>query len=262
MVSCGPSRHAIPVEMRYPSRSGIDLVGKNVSVIYGNADDDNVNSLSEKMAMAFARTLETDYGTGEGSIGVYAVDKRRGEYTSRDSLLILLGKTGADVVILMNASPVDVEMAEGSQIKVTFHCYDGMNMNDKVQVFAGNTVLSSSGDRLESEIVAAGARFADAFKIQWKQEQYSIAYYDNILWYEALSRAEQFDWKGAMDIWFTLLDTNDMMKRATAEYDIALACYMLGDMYLAEDWLKKSMKDNDMPTLTEALLKRIEARKK
>lgn len=262
MVSCGPSRHAIPVEMRHPSRSGMELVGKNISLIYATAEDESLNTLSENMARSMAETLENDYGTGKGSIGVYSVDKRRGEYSSRDSLLILLGRTGADVVIMMEARPADAKLVEGSQIKVIFHCYDGMNQEDKVQVFAGNTVITSSGDRLQSEISAAGSRFADAFKIQWRQEQYSVAYYDNIAWYEALARAEQFDWKGAMDIWFTLLDTNDMMKRASAEYNIALACYMLGDLQLAEEWLKKSVKDNDMPTLTDALRKRIAARKR
>ena len=63
-----------------------------------------------------------------------------------------------------------------------------------------------------------------------------------------------------MDIWFDCLDTNDVMKRACAEYNIAVACYMLGDFSLADQWLKKSMDDNDMPTMTDALRKRIDAR--
>ena len=35
------------------------------------------------------------------------------------------------------------------------------------------------------------------------------------------------------------------------------ACYLLGDFELAEEWLKKSKADNDMPTLTDAMTKRI-----
>ena len=98
-------------------------------------------------------------------------------------------------------------------------------------------------------------------KAQWKTEQYSIAYFDSTKWYEALYRAEEYDWLGAMDIWISLLDTNDILKRACAEYNIAVACYMLGDFHLADEWLKKSKADNDMPTLTDAMSKRIEARK-
>ena len=40
VVSCGPSRHAVQVEMRYPSKSGLDLSGKTVSVVYLENDDE------------------------------------------------------------------------------------------------------------------------------------------------------------------------------------------------------------------------------
>ena len=97
---------------------------------------------------------------------------------------------------------------------------------------------------------------------QWKPEYYSIAYYDSTKWYEALMKAEQYDWKGAMDIWISLLDSQDVMKRACAEYNISVACYMLGDMALAEQWLDRSDAENKMPTLSDAMRKRIEARKR
>ena len=45
--SCAPSRHAVQVEMRYPSRSGIELAGKIVSVVYltdGNKEGDEFNA--------------------------------------------------------------------------------------------------------------------------------------------------------------------------------------------------------------------------
>ena len=107
----------------------------------------------------------------------------------------------------------------------------------------------------------AGRRIAGSFFSQWKHEQYSIAYYDSAKWYEAVLKAEQYDWKGAMDIWFTLLDSGDVMKRACAEYNIAVACYMSGDFELARKWLDRSHKENRLPTLSDALRKRIEARK-
>ena len=51
-----------------------------------------------------------------------------------------------------------------------------------------------------------------------------------------------------------------MMKKATAEYNIAVACYMLGDFDLATQWLDRSDADNMMPTLSDALRKRINSR--
>ena len=50
------------------------------------------------------------------------------------------------------------------------------------------------------------------------------------------------------------------MKKACAEYNIAVACYMLGDYALALEWLDRSDADNNMPTLSDAMRKRINAR--
>lgn len=62
-----------------------------------------------------------------------------------------------------------------------------------------------------------------------------------------------------MDIWMQLLSTNDLMKRACAEYNISVACYMLGDYQLAIEWLDLSDKENKLP-ISDALRKRIDAR--
>ena len=52
------------------------------------------------------------------------------------------------------------------------------------------------------------------------------------------------------------------MKKATAEYNISVACYMMGEFDLAGEWLDRSDADNKLPTLSDALRKRIEARKR
>ena len=48
LLSCAPSRHAIHVEMRHPSKSGVDLTGKIVSVVYYSGDVAEENTASEK----------------------------------------------------------------------------------------------------------------------------------------------------------------------------------------------------------------------
>jgi tetratricopeptide (TPR) repeat protein len=172
-------------------------------------------------------------------------------------------KAGADMTFLFGPLQVKSDENGAVPLKVSLYCYDGMNKEDKVFAFTGTTVISSIADKksLTDEASDAGKLVAEPFEAQWKHEQYSIAYYDNMKWYEALARAEQYDWKGAMDIWLDCLNTNDMLKRASAEYNIAVACYMLGDLALAEEWLDRSVADNEMPTLTDALSKRIKARK-
>jgi hypothetical protein len=156
------------------------------------------------------------------------------------------------------------------------YCYDGMNQEDRVQAYGGTamsrpTVYSNGKDdstvatakawkALGVEGWDAGVKVADSFKSQWKHEQYSIVYYEGESWYAALEKAEQYDWKGAMDIWMQLLSTNDLMKRACAEYNISVACYMLGDYELATQWLDLSDKENKLP-ISDALRKRIDIRR-
>jgi hypothetical protein len=262
-VSCGPARHAITVQMRHPSRSGLDLGGKIISVAYSKIGEPSADSFNAAMAGSFADVLEDDYATGEGSIKLIGVDGAKADYAQRDSLISILMNTGSDMVFLF-ASPdfTSINTSGATPVKLTLYCYDGMNKEDKVFAFTGTTVITSaSGASLSNDAVDTGKTVSEIFKAEWKHEQYSIAYFDGARWYEALYRAEEYDWKGAMDIWFSLLDTNDMMKRACAEFNISVACYMLGDFELADEWLKKSKADNDMPTLTDAMGKRIAAMK-
>ena len=258
IASCGPSRHAIHVEMRHASKSGVELAGKNISTVYYKGEELLENQLIDSIAAGFARVLEEDYQTGKGSVVVTELPRIQGDYTSRDSLINLLIKNGGDVVFLFDVS-FGTATTNGIQpMKVSMYCYDAMNQEDVVKRFVGNALLQySSPDEMLTEAVKAGSHVGESFKSQWKHEQYSIAYYDSTKWIEALIMAEQYDWKGAMDIWFEFLDSSDPLKRASAEYNIAVACYMLGDFELAKLWLDRSDAENKMPTLSDAMRKRL-----
>lgn len=295
-VSCGPSKHAIHVEMRHPSKSGVELAGKNISVVYLENDDHTATEFNESMADGFAYALEQDYGTGEGSIGIYRMRKMPGSnYASKDSLFNILMDTGADVVFLFDtvrfgnmtvggpskvaykSSPDSSYVSSGSiPFTMKLYCFDGMDKAERVQAFGGTSIArpevysngkddSTVASRKAYKVLGAegwdaGLTIADSFKSQWKHEQYSVVYYDSQKWYDALTKAEQYDWKGAMDIWFSLLDTNDLMKRSCAAFNISVACYMLGDYGLASEWLDRSDQDNKLP-ISDAMRKRIDARK-
>ena len=98
LVSCGPSRYTVHVEMRHPSKTGLDLAGKIVSVVYYSGKDSLENEAAENMAMGFAEVIEKDNGTGDGSVGVYSVERSAGNYTLKDSLVNLVIQTDGDVV--------------------------------------------------------------------------------------------------------------------------------------------------------------------
>lgn len=258
-VSCGPSKHVMHVEMRYPSKSGVSLENKLVSVVYLEDEDLAGSNFTKGMASGFASSIEQDLGTGEGSVGVYSMRVHDGaDYSSRDSLTMLLIETGADVIFLFDkavlTSTVTTSQDALVQFSMKLYCFDGMDKSEKVKSYSGSSAALSDG-------TDAGQTIANSFKSQWKTEPFTLAYYDSEKWYKALEKAETFDWKGAIDQWFALLDTNDPMRRSCAQYNIALACYMLGDYDLAKRWLDRSDVENKLPNMSESLHKRIDSRK-
>ncbi len=54
-------------------------------------------------------------------------------------------------------------------------------------------------------------------------------------------------------------ESKDMLKRSCAEYNIAIACLMLGDAELAIEWLDRSDADCKLP-MSDVLRKRLSAR--
>lgn len=294
-VACGPSRHAVQVEMRYPSKAGIDLVGKNVSVVYLENKDRAAAEFNSHMADGFAYALEEEYGTGEGSVAIYSMDRSsKGNYAHKDTLFNLLMDTGADVVFLIDTVKLGSMRVDGATrvasttsrdssylsvahmpFTMKMYSFDSMDKTATVKNYGGSSeaqpIVYSDGKDSSAEQYAkaraslpsaawdVGKEISESFKSQWKHEQYSITYFDSEKWYQALDRAEAYDWKGAMDVWMELLKTNDLMRRSCAEYNIAVACYMLGDYGLASEWLDLSDEDNLLP-LSDALRKRIIAR--
>ena len=246
VISCGPSKHIMHIDMRCPSKAGISLENKIVSVVYLDHDDETASGFNQDMASGFASVLEQDLGTGEGSIGVYSMIRQPDvDYASREEMIALLIDTDADVVFLF-------DMKEPYQVKL--YCYDGMDKSDKVKSFSGTANSYVHGRE-------AGQTIANTFKSEWKTEPYTFAYYDSEKWYSPLDKAEAYDWKAAIDQWIAILNSNDPLKRSCAEYNIALACYMLGDYKLAEQWLDRSDADNKLPKMSDSLRKRIESRK-
>ena len=94
---------------------------------------------------------------------------------------------------------------------------------------------------------------------EWKREQYSLYYFEGDAWYSALEKAENFNWKPAMDFWMGQLESGNVLKRACAAYNLSTACYLLGDYKLASEWLDQTDKEADLVT-SEGLRKRIDSK--
>ena len=292
LYSCDPQAFSMNVEMRYPSKSGLDLSGKSIAVVYLENDPKRDSVFNEYMANGFASSLEKEYFGGESSVSLYRKARSAsGDYSSVDSLANLVMSTGDDVVFLFDApefgdvkvsdrqsAPGDTAMYYDVSIplKIKLYAFDSMAGKDTVMMWNGSRnikqtvtadVYTSKDDvygmvwpSMSASGEAVGQMSSKIFMPTWVTEQYTLVYFDSPDdWDTASEAAYNFKWKEAVSIWLKLVDTNNVTRRSCAEYDIALACYMLGDNALALKWLDQSDADYKLP-LSAGLRKRIQSR--
>lgn len=293
-LSCGPSRFTMLLEMKQPSKSGVNLNGKTVSVVYLENGNRLQDDFASYMAASFSESLQNDYGTGKGSVGVFRMPMAEGaDYSVKDTLVNLLIDTGSDVVFLFDTTkfgvmtlgtsdklsePVSADSAyinTGSvPYTIKLYCFDAMNQKEEVRTFGGTSVAQpavySAGketdEQLKVQLATAlskegwnvGQVIASSFAPQWKEEGFSIIYFDSEKWITALEKANQFQWKQAMDIWLGLVDSKDIMKRSCAAYNMAVACYISGEYKLALEWLNLSNLEYELQ-MSDSLRKKISA---
>ena len=293
LAGCSPETLTMSVDMRYPSKSGIDLGRKTLSIVYmddGAAD----TTFSNGVASSLARSLEEDYFAGREAIGVYKIPA---DSVSLDLMHRLVIDTGDDVVFLLGpptfgevalsekmtlreASSVDSAFVNQAQIpyNAKLFVYDSMDKSDKLQVFRGGSVLRtqvfSNGvtapeylkkEALKSKELGAelvGKQLSNRFVPTWKTENYSLYYFEgwDDSWVQAILLAHDYHWKQAADIWMGKLKDNNLTKRACACYNTALAFFMMGDLNLALKWLDRADSFAAL-RLSPGLRKRIEARR-
>ena len=293
LAACSPQTLTLSVDMRHPSKSGIDLSRKSMSVVYmddGQAD----TTFSNGVASSLARSLEEDYFAGNEAIGIYKIPA---DSVSLELMHNLVIDSGDDVIFLIGpptfgeavvdtpravSNPVSVDSAFVSQVQVPYNAklfvYDSMDKDDKLHVFRGNSILRgqlfSNGvtateflkdqaldvKDLGAELV--GKQISNRFVPTWKTENYTLYYFEgwDEDWVRAASLAYEMKWKRAADIWMKKVNDRSYTKRACACYNTALAFYMLGDLNLATKWLDRA-DQYGTPTLSPGLRKRIEARK-
>ena len=291
LASCSPQLFYMPVDMRYKSQSGLDLGGKSFSVVYLDNGFKADSCLNHGLAEGFAIALEKEYFGGESRIDIYKMKEQEGvDYSNKDTLVNLVLDSQRDVVFLLgtpNFTSMSVSTPErglvhsaDSALKATaymgieqdIYVYDSMYKKDTVLSkkakqtlvqpiylplhYTKEELLSVLAGSLEPEGIRAGAEMAKTYFPTWKTEEYGIIYYEKDDWLKAAQYAYDYHWQEAMKIWLDLVDVENSEKRSCAEYDLSLACYMLGDYKLALEWLDRS--DKDCPIyLNSQLRKRI-----
>lgn len=274
-VSCGPSAYVLGVETSRPSLSGVDLSGKTLSVVYLD-DGQSADSLfAACMASSFVASLEDEYFHGDSIVPLFCLDKAEGtDYSSRAEAVDILMDTGADVLFVLDSpvfgTPVitkeesgGVFVAEGAfPFSVSLYVYDSMDKRDTVRHYTGSSVANASAqvsgtesmeglefilkNRLEGTAASAGRTSGSKFAPVWRSEEIIFFLYDTEPWYQSYYYVNEYMWKEAMDQWMSLLDTNDLQKKACLEYNLAAACYIQGQYGLADEWLRLSASHFDL----------------
>jgi len=293
LAACSPQTFTMNVEMRHPSKSGLDLSRKTMSIVY--MDDGTADStFSNSVASSLARSLEEDYFRGDEAIGVYKIPV---DSVSLDLMHRLVMDTGDDVIFLLgpptfgevalgrksevpNASSVDSAFVTQAQIpfNTKLFVYDSMSKEDKMQAFRGGSVLRTSvynngmspddyltRKAMESKEPAAelvGSQISNRFVPTWKMEGYSLYYFDGFDedWVEAIYAAYEYQWSKAAKIWMSKVGDKSVTKQACASYNLALAFYMMGDLGIATKWLDRADSLESL-SLSPGLRKRIDARR-
>lgn len=288
LQSCDPQAFSMNVEMRYPSSSGMSIDGKSVAVVYLNEDSAKDSVFNECLANGFASAIEKNYFNGAEAVNLYKMPKVvGGVYSNADTLINLIVDTGCDIVFLFDAPEFgNVQIKEQKTstsgtyypvsvpVAVKLYGFDSLSGSDTVRVWTGTRMLSANMEaslgrqaaadslwnRIGSSAENLGEVSARTFAPVWKEETYTFIYYESPeAWLTAAQYASDYKWNEAMKVWISLLDTNNTMKRSCAEYNIATACFLMGDNELALKWLNSS--DEDYPiSLSKALRKRIQAR--
>lgn len=288
LQSCDPQAFSMNVEMRYPSSSGMVIDGKSVAVVYLNADPDRDSVFNESLANGFASAIEKNYFNGAEAVNLYKMPKcEGGVYSSPDTLINLVVDTGCDIVFLFDAPDfgnVQVKEMTASQsgsyypasvpVSIKLYGFDSLSGTDSVRVWTGSRMLNANMDAIYGRQAAAdsvwtkltypaenlGEVSARTFSPVWKEETYTFLYYEAPdLWLTAAQKAYDYKWREAIEDWMKLLDTNNNLRRSCAEFNIAAACFLMGDNELALKWLDSS--DEDYPiSLSSTLRKRIQSR--
>jgi len=266
-ASCSPLSYSVDLQMRYPSSSGVDPVGKSISVVYLQDGGYRDSLFNNCLADGLAQGLERSYFGSEKAVEVYDVLVCGDEdYSQKDSLVSLLMTTGTDIVMLLDR-PAFGDPAGGKvPVSSGIYVYDSMDRRDTVRTLTlDNSVSAEASERsmFPSDAMYMGLKAAEAFDVKWVPESYTIIYFDQIgepQWDEANKAVEALDWRTAAKYWMELASVTDNACRCScAAYNLAVACLMDGEPSLALEWLDFSDKTYPI-SLSQSLRGRIKSR--
>lgn len=255
VTACSPEVYQVNLEVRQPSKSGLNLHGKSIGIVYEEGLTQDNALFAAQTASAFARELESDYFGSKEVIGLYTVPAQ--DSITVSTLRDLVMDTGEDVIFLMNSSAGEAVSEGVIPFKMELYAYDSMG-EDKLSSFHGQTTLKKL-DQDSADNIAK--RISPRFKSVWKPESFRFYWFDDLYvesWLDAIDKVHEGDFTKAISIWEGFVKSKNRQKAACASYNIAMGFYLLGDMGLATRWLDAA-EGMENVSLAPGLRKRIAA---
>lgn len=244
LASCSPSAYLLNLEMRYPSVSGLDVAGKDVSIVYLETGSSRDSLFNNCFSDGLAQGMEKSIFNNQKEVSVFSLIKEDGGvYSAKDTLVRLIMTTESDVVFVVD-KPQFGNTANNNRLtcESNVYVYDSMDKNDDVcSLKASATISSDKSDMFASDAQLMGLGVSKKVENEWKSETFPIIYYpESTPWENAVIAADEMKWTEAMEIWMELVNTSSAKKQSCAAYNISLACFILGQYDLALQWLDKS----------------------
>lgn len=232
-MSCAVTYDDIALQVMRKSRSGLDFRQKSVSayVIYRDSEDSTAYC---GVMTELIKRMSEEYGI---SISLYTeMFEPETDYSDRAVLADMLTATNSDVVLV--SVPFDSEELEQGTFGFRVSAYDSMSKSDIV-------AMSHAYQANEIFVSATAKQLLDFYGPNWSAGVFRVLYVDgNSEWLSATDDAFKGQWTSAIDKWIAILEKSKSTEhRMAAEYDIALGCYLTGNIELAGKWIVQAASD-------------------
>ncbi len=255
------------VDVLQPSAFTLNVEESSAAFVGTYSDDRQDSSEVATIALAAARKVEEANALEEGAVGAFTIPASEFKGTAdKEYLEQLMLATGSGILAIIS----DIDFGQGT-ISRTYSSYLGAGTLAVIPAKAHLTVYDAISDTtLFSSTVHDSIKFmipsqysysrqsvqeyvdgndslifavfgnllASKVCENWTQEEWMlIDYPQESAWHTAYKHAMDFKWEDAIKEWMPMTEDQNSEKASFAAFNIAVACQMLGNTDLAENWI-------------------------
>lgn len=276
LQGCMPQAYYLNIDEQSNNKPIIPNNITDITIFPVTSSNFNDSTIIVMAALGVAEKFEKDRLLPKESIKVYTLPKsefveaNKEELNSKDYALSLMAKTGAENQIYLQNLKFGKYTVQELEITKSLGIYnlvipywisitiynpakDSILYTENIN---GNINLQVDGENLKSKELnrnllsylpdiakTIGEQLATILSPQWEtKEIVLITYPEDKNWDKAVQLAEEFKFEQAINIWMQLSQTQNIKKSAYAAYNIALACQILENYKLAQDWINFGLK--------------------